>query len=309
MIPQVLVLLVGAHAYAYTPTKNAKVIDLPGSRHIAETADIVGAIDENNGTRLRMFFDRGYSPVSVIKNKLKETFLDRAASHGSDRAFIVILNEMKLQGLKPRLTDSRGTPLIVVLSSLAVVGQKMTDRYERMATALVQTYPETLKLIDRAYIGDGRTALHQAAASGNVRLIRTFISNGANVNAKNTSGETPLHLASRFGHVDAVRYLISAGARVDEKTRYTHATPLMAAAEMGHETVIRVLMSAGAHKEEKDFFGKSAPERYKEYATNFYARIGNASRSKTPKQKNNRRVSTTSTPVPRPGAHQILQYK
>lgn len=259
------------------------------SSSVSESHGLVDAIDENNGALVRRYFDKGISPALIIKNKLRESLLDRAASHGSDGAFEVVLSEFKIQGLKPRLTDSRGTPLIVVLASLAVRGRPTTERYERMAISLIRLAPESLRLIDRAYVGDGRTALHQAAASGNVRLIRDFISYGANVNAKNTSGETPLHLASRFGHIDAVRYLIAAGADVRAKTRYTKATPLMAAAEMGQETVIRVLMASGAQKDERDFFGKTAPDRYKEYSANFYARMYPVSR----------KVSTSSTPVPR----------
>jgi ankyrin repeat protein len=252
---------------------------MPTTQAIPETHAIVRAIDQNNSVQLQKWLDQGWSPAATIKNKLKETLLDRAASQGADQVFEVLLKELKLQGHRIRLVDSRGTPLIVVLSSLAVTGQKRTGRYDRMATALVRFAPESLKLIDKAYVGDGRTALHQAAASGNVNLIRVFISNGAQVSARNTSGETPLHLACRFGHIDAVRYLIAAGADIQSKTHYTKATPLMAAAEMGHETVIRLLMAAGANKDQKDFFGKSAPQRYQEYSANFYTRMKRVKRT------------------------------
>lgn len=262
---------------AHASRPSGKIVQLRAPT-ISESHGLVDAVDDNNPVLVRRYFDKGISPASIVKNKLRESLLDRAASHGSDRAFEVVLSEFKIQGLKPRLTDSRGTPLIVVLASLAVRGRPTTNRYERMAVALIQLAPECLQLTDRAYIGDGRTALHQAAASGNVRLIRDFIAHGANVDAKNTSGETALHLAARFGHIDAVRYLIAAGANIHAKTRYTKATPLMAAAEMGQETVIRVLMAAGAQKDQRDFFGKSAPDRYKEYSSAFYARMYPVSR-------------------------------
>lgn len=281
--------LIGLAGTAFAAKPRGKTIDqhLPA---LLESHGLIGAIDANSPARVRAYFDQGFSPASVIKNKLKETLLDRAASNGSDRAFEVVLSELKLQRLKPRLMDSRGTPLIVVLASLAVRGRRSSERYERMATALIRLAPESLSLTDRAYVGDGRTALHQAAASGNVKLIREFISKGAKVNAKNTSGETPLHLAARFGHSDAVRHLLAAGADVLAKTRYTKATPLMAAAEMGHETVIRILISSGAQRDERDFFGKSAPERYKEYSSSFYSRMYPVGR----------KVSTSATPAPRP---------
>ena len=134
-----------------------------------------------------------------------------------------------------------------------------------MIALLISTAPELVQLPDRAYIGDGRTALHQAAAVGNLKVMQMLISNKAQINAKNASGETPLHFAARFNHLDAVKYLIASGAAINEKTRYTQTTPLMAAAEMGNETVIRLLMLSGAERDARDAFGKTAPERFREF--------------------------------------------
>jgi len=43
--------------------------------------------------------------------------------------------------------------------------------------------------------GDGQTALHYAAASGDLPVIRMMLVKGADVNAKDTSGATPLDLS------------------------------------------------------------------------------------------------------------------
>jgi ankyrin repeat protein len=133
---------------------------------------------------------------------------------------------------------------------------------------------------DKAYVGDGRTALHQAAANGNTALIKLLLSCNADVNARNASGETPLHLAARFGHIDSVRDLVAAHARVNELTIHTKATPLMSAAEMGQTSVIRLLMASGANKTIKDAFGKTPPERYKEYMAKLLPHVATPSRTR-----------------------------
>lgn len=45
-------------------------------------------------------------------------------------------------------------------------------------------------------------------------IVRLLIAQGANVNARNTSGATPLHIACFNGRIDSVRTLIDAGANV-----------------------------------------------------------------------------------------------
>ena len=259
----------GSSAHAYK-TQSTTIVEK--EELISESNPIVRAIDENQKGPLQVWFRSGHSPLAKITNKLKERLLDRAASHGSADVFDAILSELNRGGYHPKLVDSRGTPIIVGIASLSVPGQKQAAQYERMLESILRFSPSTVNDADRAYIGDGRTALHQAAANGNVTMIRTLIAHGAKVNAKNSSGETPLHLAARFGHIDAVRYLIYSGATINEKTIYTKATPLMAAAEAGHAPIIRALMASGANKNEKDTFGKTAPDRYKEYTSAYYAK-------------------------------------
>jgi ankyrin repeat protein len=260
----------GSNAFAYK-TVSTRIVESP-IESISESHPIVRAIDLNQKAPVIAWIRSGHSLVTRINNKLKEKLLDRAASHGSDEVFEALLVEVTRTHESVKFIDSRGTPLLIGLTALAMPGQKHTLSYERMIEALLQCPGIDVNAADRAYIGDGRTALHQAAASGNVKLIRTFIAHGAKVNVKNSSGESPLHLAARFGHIDAVRYLIYSSAEINEKTIYTKATPLMAAAEVGHASIIRLLMASGAKKGDKDTFGKTAPERYKEYSSAFYAR-------------------------------------
>lgn len=56
------------------------------------------------------------------------------------------------------------------------------------------------------------TALHSAAANGNVETIRRLIKDGADVNALDDSGTTPLIYALVFGYKEAIIELLECGA-------------------------------------------------------------------------------------------------
>lgn len=60
--------------------------------------------------------------------------------------------------------------------------------------------------------GDGDTALHGAAQTGNVEIMRLLLDKGANVNAKNKQGGTPLMWAAVYGNDEAAKLLLSRGA-------------------------------------------------------------------------------------------------
>ena len=67
--------------------------------------------------------------------------------------------------------------------------------------------------------GDGLTALHVAAETGNLEITRLLIAGKADVQAKSRlGGYTPLHLAAGGGHAEVVRALVQAGADVKAVT-------------------------------------------------------------------------------------------
>ena len=54
-----------------------------------------------------------------------------------------------------------------------------------------------------------RTALHLAADSGKLEVVKYLLEKGgAEVNVQNNGGWTALHLAARNGHLEAVKYLL-----------------------------------------------------------------------------------------------------
>jgi len=108
----------------------------------------------------------------------------------------------------------------------------------------------------------GWTALHAAAAEGDVQRIGTLIEAGADVNAVVQSqetwssqwGDTPLHLAAMEGHIEAVGLLLRAGAEVNAANVHG-ATPLHRAAV--HPQVAEMLLQAGAKVDVADNCGRT----------------------------------------------------
>jgi ankyrin repeat protein len=96
------------------------------------------------------------------------------------------------------------------------------------------------------------TALHWAAAAGDIDLIETLLYAGANVRATTRLGAyAPLHVASQSGHAAAIAALVKAGADVNMLTS-TGATPLMMAALSGKAEAAKALLDAGADINLKD---------------------------------------------------------
>jgi ankyrin repeat protein len=94
--------------------------------------------------------------------------------------------------------------------------------------------------------GDGMTALHLAARSGNLAMAELLIESRANLEATTRIGDhTPLHVASASGRASVVEALVGAGANVNARTT-TGGTPLMFAAASGSAEAVAVLLSHGA---------------------------------------------------------------
>jgi hypothetical protein len=63
---------------------------------------------------------------------------------------------------------------------------------------------------DHAY---WRTAMHGAAAKGDLSILRYLVSKRANINALDRSGDSPLELAASANRAEAVKFLTESGAK------------------------------------------------------------------------------------------------
>jgi len=125
--------------------------------------------------------------------------------------------------------------------------------------AALLTVPTALVLTVRAQTEapkpqtQSTTPLHEAARAGDIEKVKALISNGADVNAKDTSqlatmGMTPLHYAALYGHKDIVELLIVKGADLNAKDQEgdTPALSAIVGAPSNSKEVVRLLMAKGA---------------------------------------------------------------
>jgi ankyrin repeat protein len=57
----------------------------------------------------------------------------------------------------------------------------------------------------------GDSALHFAAASGHLRVVKQLVGMGANVNRANDEDATPVHVAAQRGNTDVIKFLNASG--------------------------------------------------------------------------------------------------
>jgi hypothetical protein len=275
MLALISTIIIALHSpvQAAIPTRSTKIVT-NSSRLLPQDHPIILAIDRDQATIVSAWLKRRNSAVQQINHRVRETLLERAATHASEKTFRLLLDHLSThEKVAPAkyARDQRGTPLLLTMAAIASPEKPESKRLVKMIDHYLELHPDQVNWKDQAYIGDGRTALHQAAANGNVELLELLLSHGAQIDSFNSIGETPLHYAARFGSLKAVKILINEGAWIDQRTKHTRATPLLIASESGHESIIRELLENGAKKDAKDTFGKTAPERYREYVANYYA--------------------------------------
>jgi ankyrin repeat protein len=109
--------------------------------------------------------------------------------------------------------------------------------------------------------GDGLSALHMAAQSGDLAITRLLIGSGANVDARTRIGDyTPLHLAAAGGHAEVLAALLDAGGDAAARTTSTGVTALhLAAKALGGEGAVAVLLDRGAPVDARETASAQTP--------------------------------------------------
>jgi len=96
------------------------------------------------------------------------------------------------------------------LDIFAAAGLGLTER-------VTQLLRDDRRLADWTDGYQEATALHFAAACGQVEAAKVLLANGADVNAEDRGGRTPLHWASSSGKDAIIRVLLESGAHVNAK--------------------------------------------------------------------------------------------
>ena len=89
-------------------------------------------------------------------------------------------------------------------------------------------------------------SIHEAAALGNIEVVKQFLDSGTDVNVKDETGGTPLDEAAGWGRKDIVELLIAKGADVNAKFDDDGSTPLHLSAWRGHFETAELLIAAGS---------------------------------------------------------------
>lgn len=157
----------------------------------------------------------------------------RAVQIDDDRTVKTVL----ARGVDPNMHDpERGeTGLIIAMRNdamkvakllLAQPGLKVDEPAPNgntalMMAALQKNKPAVLALIEKgAQVNrPGWTALHYAAAAGDLDIMKLLLERHAYIDAASPTGTTPLMLAAREGQEDAVKLLLEEGADATVKDR------------------------------------------------------------------------------------------
>lgn len=92
----------------------------------------------------------------------------------------------------------------------------------------------------------GETPLHEACIKGDLKRVKSLISQGHEVNPVDNAGWIPLHEACNHGHYDIVEFLIERGGDVNYRG-LKGMSPLHDSATNGHFDIMRLLIGNGAN--------------------------------------------------------------
>ena len=97
------------------------------------------------------------------------------------------------------------------------------------------------------------SSIHQAAMSGNTEAVKQHLTEGVDVNAKDSVGRTPLHHAAWNGHKEVAELLIEKAA--DVNSLGDNGTPLDWAIFRKHPETVELLRKHGG-KTGEEFEGE-----------------------------------------------------
>jgi len=194
-------------------------------------------------------------PFLKMAQRISDNILAKRFHHGffvpSEKHVYARLNAIEslvLLHLYATLTPDHPSPP-TVWPGRARFEASYRSKGEASDSALIYTLTESAEPL---------ISLNEAAAMGNVDLVRSLIAKGADVDNRERgdgSFKTPLHCAVMNGHKDIVELLLADGADINAKGGWRGETSLHYAAEKGHKEVAELLIAKGANVNATDGAG------------------------------------------------------
>jgi len=138
------------------------------------------------------------------------------------------------------------------------VGDFNGDRYADLLVGA--PYYTDKKEWGRAYVYYSKplpseVTIYSAAWFGNLKEVRSFIDQGADINREDQNKSAPLHYAVEGGHEKIAGLFVAKGADVNAKGWDILKTPLHCAAGRGHDGIVELLLDHGARINARDDYG------------------------------------------------------
>lgn len=172
-------------------------------------------------------------------NRFGQTILDKAFQYSSIETIQSLINAGAEFG--PSLKSTKTTPLMYAI--------------EYGKDALIPSLIQANEINQENYYGN--TPLILAIRKGDLNLVKTLVSKGANVNQKNYLGNSPIGYAVVNKQVNILHFLIQKGANVNIPNQYG-STPLIEAAYFNLPQMAIILIHAGADRNYREQFGLNA---------------------------------------------------
>ncbi|WP_265036256.1 ankyrin repeat domain-containing protein [Wolbachia endosymbiont (group A) of Anomoia purmunda] len=130
------------------------------------------------------------------------------------------------------------------------------EAVEDIINKVKQNYSNKLKEVINAKDEDRGVPLHNAALSGDERIVKLLREKGADVNIRDKGKFTPLHLEALNGHIGVVSELLKKGEIGVNAQTTKGNTPLHLAAEKANLEVVKALIARNAKVDVKNEEGK-----------------------------------------------------
>jgi ankyrin repeat protein len=145
-----------------------------------------------------------------------------------------------------RLLAFSSAVLLAAAAATVSANTSLIEAVKQQDRAAVRALLQQQNVDVNAADGDGSTALHWAAANGDVELTQALLKAGASVKpVTRIGGMSPLFMAARHGSDGVVGALLKAGANAAEANG-NGTTVLMMAAASGNAATVKLLIDRGA---------------------------------------------------------------